>query len=274
MCSVISVTHVPGCTPTQKWSGGAGGATNFAQPPAEILARGGFGSPGLVRIEDSIGNITRPDLAPAVMPAGDAANNFGLDWISIVPGQWRPSKRKRPESVSGSTSCWIRPPGDFLQINYDEDAGSTSEDQSWNMDIIYRADLQAAEILIPFRGDNSAGAGISNFEAMFGNLFNSGLPENTGSPVTVRFQGARIGSPTGTEFCGLELDDPAIAIGSVTPWVEHPAELNTFNPIPNAMRFSITFDRSVPPYATSGGNPTTVPAVSGVTNLLIKASPE
>ena len=28
------------------------------------------------------------------------------------------------------------------------------------------------------------------------------------------------------------------------------------------------------PYATNNGNPTTVPAVRGVTNLLIKASPE
>ncbi|MFT5050953.1 MAG: hypothetical protein ACI8QZ_002360 [Chlamydiales bacterium] len=267
----VSISAQPGRLDV---SGGAGGATNFAQFPTEILALGGAGSQGLVRVEDSDATVDRPDLAPSVMPAGDMANNFGLDWISVAAGDFAPAKRRRPESMSGSVSCWVRPEGEFLTINYDSDGGAASEDQGWNMDIIYQADLQGAEVVIPFRGDNSAGAGIPNFEAMFGNLFNRGLADNTGSPVTVRFQGARITTATGTDFCSLEIDDPEIAAGSVTPWVEHPEELNTFLPAPNAMRFSVTFDRSVPPYATNGGNPTTAPSVRGVTNLLVKASPE
>jgi len=255
-------------------SGGRGGSTNFVEFPAEVLALGGDGGPGLIRIEDTAGTITRPDLAPWISPAGDVGNNFGLEWISVAAGGWSPAKRRRPESMSGSVSCWVRPEGDFLFINYDSDMGVASADQGWNIDIIYKADLQVPEVLIPFRGDNMVGAGITNFEALFGNLFNRDLPENTGSPLTVRFQGARITAATGTEFCGFEIDHPDIQVGSVTPWVEHPDELNAFLPAPNAFRFSITFDRSVPPYATNGGNPTQAPAVLGVTNLLIKASPE
>ena len=253
-------------------SGGAGGATNFAEPGmGEILARGGDGSAGLVRIEDSAGVVTRPAVAPSILPFEPMDDS--LSWVSVASGQWRPSKRRRPESLSGSTSCWVRPEGTFFRINYDSDSGPSSDEQAWNMDVIYLADLQGAEVTIPFRGNNNGGV-IPNFEAMFGNLINADEPDNMGSPVAIRFQGARITAGTGTDFCETDLSDPIFAPGSITPWVEHPEELNDFNPIPNAMRFAVVFDRSVAPYATNNGNPTTVPAVRGITNLVIKASPE
>lgn len=240
-------------------SGGLGGAA----PWSSTLTRGGNGSPGLVRIEDAAGVASRAELAPSIRPFEPSDNS--LSWVSVAPGEWAPL-RERPESFSASTSCWIRPEGNFFELNFADDVGNDPDTQGWNMDVLWAPTMST----IPFRGfDPSSPApyNTQSFERVHGNLINHDQAPTTGSPVAVRFQGARVIGEI-DDLCDLELDDPAIVEGSVTPWVQHPAELNSaiFTPKPNMIRFTVVFDSSL--FMTLVDN------VLGITNLRITANPD
>ena len=89
----------------------------------------------------------------------------------------------------------------------------------------------------------------------------------TGSPMVVRFQGVRAVAPV-NDPCTVSLTDvgtPLLA-GSMTPWVQHPAELSTYwdavlpgNPglaakrRPNLIRYQIVLDRNSSTAGVIGG---------------------
>ena len=122
----------------------------------------------------------------------------------------------------------------------------------------------AAVTLLNGAADNGDIFGSGNsFEEEFGNYVNNA--PNAGadlSPIAVRFQGVRLQADA--DLCDLDLEGVAVAPESVTPWVNHPAELDTFEIKPNALRFCIVFDYRAAPAALQ---------VKGITNFRIKASP-
>ena len=241
-------------------SGGAGGVGVWND------SLGGAGSVGLVRIEDSAGATDHAALAASIEPFDPTDVLYGQDsvgFLSAAPGAYG-AQRSRPGSFSASVSCWIRPAGSFYELDFVEDSttSSAAQDQGWNMDVIWQPAGQQ-QVLVPFRGDNPLFA--NSFEVEFGNLLNHGQPPGMGSPVAVRFQGARTLAPP-ADPCDVDLDAFDLVFGSLTPWVEHPAELNEFQPRPNMVRFTVVFDGAV--------DPQLVDAVKGVTNLAIRAKPD
>ena len=85
----------------------------------------------------------------------------------------------------------------------------------------------------------------------------------------MRFQGARskgpIVSPCGVAVYGPESD---LVPGSLSPWVEHPEELNTVfsDPglRPNMMRFTVIWDASQPTFS----------AIDSITELSVRVKPD
>lgn len=246
--------------------GGTGGTGFVTQ------TKGGDGGTGLIRLEDEVGNIDRAQIADDVFPFD--SNDNSLSWISVAPGDLTGIPRQRPDSMSASTSCWMRPEGNFFGLGFveDEDNEDTGDPNlmGWNMTVIW--DDGTGEVQIPFRGDNDVFMG--SFENEFGKLlgYDLGVGESA-APLAVRFQGVRV---TGTpDLCDLDLNDPNTGVvnGSLTPWVDHPALLNTFNPVPNAVRFAIVFDGTV-----DGAN-NDLPGlllqnIKGVTDVRIRVLPD
>ena len=64
-----------------------------------------------------------------------------------------------------------------------------------------------------------------------------------------------------------------IVAGSLTPWVDHPVELNAFAPAVNAIRYAIVFDGTINNDGGANDSPGVVlyGAVKGVTTLTVKA---
>lgn len=258
---VVEIAAVPDRIDMRGGDGGSGFSTG---------TRGGDGGAGLLRIEDNVGGVDRTVIAPSVAPI---LPNSSLDFISVDAGSFTTAPRFRPDSVSASSSCWMQPEGNFFGLNFiedeeDEDTGDPAK-MGWNMDVIW--DDGTGEVNIPFRGTNSLFP--VSFENQFGNLLGYDLtgPE-TAAPIAVRFQGARITGDS-VDLCDLDLNDSGSTIvpGSVTPWVDHPEILNTFSPIPNIVRYTIVFDRTV-----DGGD---VPGlqyqfIRGVTNVWIRTIPD
>lgn len=233
-------------------------------------SHGGNGGTGLVRIEDSADAATRAELAPSITPYD--ANDSSLSWVSVAAGDWSPL-RDRPESFCSSTSCWMRPSGNFFALNFDDDVGVLDPDgQGWNMDVLWSDPPGSPAVVIPFRGVDPTAPPPFNatrsFEFLTGkNQIEYDALAGGGAVVAVRFQGARaVGA---INLCGTRLDDPAIVEGSVTPWVEHPRELNTYPIRPNMVRYTVIFDS-----AASSASYTDVDSLVGVTNLRIDASPD
>jgi hypothetical protein len=178
-----------------------------------------------------------------------------INWLSV--GTWQ-RQRVLPESFSGSQSCWMRPTGNFLQLDFVEDGAG---DFGWNVDMIL--DTGGGPQTVAYRGSSIFG-GMSP-EEFWGQLFDSELgPGEMGAPFVVRFQGAKSKGPL-TDPCNVNPDDPSgpVVVGSLTPWVRHPAELNEFSPQPDMVRFLILFDASHADIAQ----------IKGVTNLAIRAQP-
>ncbi len=228
---------------------------------------GGAGGAGLVRLEDKTGTLDAMVEAMKLLPF-DPLIPDSNDILSV--GNFG-APRARPESISASVSCWMRPTGAFCALGFAEDdltdPDPANHTYGWNM--MLRIDTTPGSgttiQLEPYRGPN--GILADSFEVAFGNMLNHGMPAQTGSPVAVRFQGARLKNP-GAVLCDLDLNGPDqdIVAGSLTPWVNHPAELNAFSPIPEMIRFTILFDRDVAP--------ATLDMVKGATDLIIFAQPD
>ena len=245
-------------------SGGNGGAGSWSP-----TVFGGDGSMGLVRIETGVTVMAHEDVAESISPyLGDGTAPFdnldkSLDFLSVDSGGFT-AQTQRPDSICGSVSCWLELPPGFSTVEFAEDdlAGP-----GWDLDVIWQPG--ATESNVPYRAD-SATFGVGGFEAAFGNILGeAGLP---GSPIVVRFQGARtsaaLGNPCNVAITGASSE---IISNSLTPWVDHPAKLN--GSASNIIRYTIMFDNTDD--ALNGDTPgLTLDSVKGVTNLTIRASAE
>ncbi|MFT5199269.1 MAG: hypothetical protein ACI87O_001935, partial [Planctomycetota bacterium] len=244
-------------------AGGSGGAGSWG-----VGVFGGDGSMGLVRIETGATVMTHELAAPSIFPFfGDGIpiddQDKSLDFLSVDSGGFV-AETQRPDSICASVSCWLELPGGFSTVEFAED---DLTGPGWDMDVIWQP--AGAETAIPFRA-NSATFGATGFEGAFGNILGSaGLP---GSPIVVRFQGARTSGALGNP-CNVALSGGASEIipGSITTWVDHPAKLNSFGV--NIIRYTIMFDNTDD--AGSGDTPgLTLDSVKGITNLVIRADAE
>ncbi len=248
-------------------SGGVGGG-NFNQ------SQGGAGGAGLIRLEASLETLDMATEAPHLGPTTPSVVGPNSENILSV-GNWA-LPRRRPECFTGAASCWMKPTANAFQILFAPDDPMNADPAlryGWNMDVIY--DSGAGEQLIKFRGPDAnlpftPTMATPDFEHFLGNTLNYGVPAGTGSYLAVRFQGIQVIPPL-QQPCNLSLNpsDGQVLPNSLTPWVRHSADLNQFNPKPNAVRFSVVFDTSL------ALAPNSIPSfIKGVTNLKILAQPD
>ncbi|MBK7643535.1 MAG: hypothetical protein IPJ19_10905 [Planctomycetes bacterium] len=262
-------------------TGGAGGITDMNHRTGQIgggsaaNSIGGAGSSGLVRIEDSTGLLTRATEAPWVLPFDPTHLHAGSglpeseDFLSV--GNWS-LPRKRPESFSASTSCWMQPAESFFVLSFDADDLLNADPAlryGWNMDVIYNSG--SGEQLIHYRGpDPNLPFPSGDFQSNLGNTLNHGLAAGQGSYFAIRFQGAKSKSSVAGHPCDVNLYGAAsdIVTGSLTPWVRHPADLNQFSPHPDMIRYTLVFDNALVTPGSIGS------FIKGVTNLKIRTQPD
>lgn len=257
-------------------AGGIGGSAPWSLNTMGMQSLGGLGSPGLMRVEDAPGSadpISFTSVRQRVLPINPLNELESLDYLSVAPGFLDAASvgSVRPDTVSGGTSCWIRPTGNFLQLLFREDAGPALEDQGWTMDVVLTGGATR-----PFRGTT---AGFpTDWETAFGNTLG---PAANPSPIVVRFQGGRSRTSSLADPCNVDENDPFgdVLPGSLTPWVSHPAELAVVtspsgsNYTPNMIRFCVLFDRTNTLFDTPGQTLINE-GVEGVTNLRIIADPD
>lgn len=258
-------------------TGGAGGVTDMNHLPGAAVANavGGAGSSGLVRIEDSTGTLTRAGEAPYVLPFDPTHIHPGSglpeseDFLSV--GTWL-LPRKRPESFTASASCWLQPSSSFFLLNFEPDDLANPDPAlryGWNMDVVYNPGT--GEQLIAYRGpDPNLPFPSGDFQSNLGNTLNHGLPLPQGSYFSIRFQGAKSKSSIAGHPCNVDLigSDSDIVTGSLTPWVQHPADLNSFSPRPDMVRYCVVFDTALVTPGSIGF------FIKGVTNLKIRVQPD
>lgn len=242
--------------------GGTGGGGGYILNPS----LGGAGSAGLVRVEQRGSAPVAVDVAALTFPT-DPLDTTSVKWLSTGEWIYDSAKTDAFDAVSGSQSCWMQVPGTHFSLTFEDDpaAPALPADMGWNMDVIL--DLGAGEITVPWRGSDGNGPFLGLYpEEQWGTLLNRdlGLGESA-APIVVRFQGATTNAELNFP-CEADADDPdgPFEIGSVSPWVRHPRELNEFLPLPTVTRFLILFDRSHPDFDT----------IKGLTNLRIEAQPE
>jgi hypothetical protein len=273
-------------------SGGAvlvqGGTLELAQQPSRILVDGGAagtggyllvpslagpGSPGIVRVEQR-GSAPDATLVAASTFPTDPLDPTSVKWLSAGAWAYNFDLTDEFESVTGSQSCWMQVIGSHFSLTLLDDpaAPAAPEDMGWNMDVIL--DLGAGEITVPWRGSDGNGPFLGLYpEEYWGTLLNRDLElGQTGAPIVVRFQAAATSAPLNFP-CEVDPDDPngPFEVGSVTPWVRQPRELNDFVPLPTVVRFLVLFDRSHPDFDSEF--PVFI-KIKGVTNLRIEAQPE
>jgi hypothetical protein len=244
--------------------GGAGGVGGDSL----LFSLAGAGSPGLLRVEErGPGNGPSATAVAAITFPTDPLDPTSVKWLSTGDWIFDEDKVSPAEAVSGAQSCWMRPTGNFFSLTFlDDPAGPTApEAMGWNMDVIL--DLGSGEEVVPYRGSDGNGPFLGLYpEEHWGTLLNRDLQVGeVAAPIVVRFQGAASKS-TLLEPCNVNPNSPSgpIKIGSLSPWVRHPNELNSFLPLPDLSRFVILFDRSHPDFGL----------IRGVTNLRITAQPE
>lgn len=286
--------------------GGAGGAVRIQSPIIELGVEagridvsggqggmgagnsfGGLGSPGLVRLEypsflDQAADAAQfaESIAP-YLPDDPAFNTPFTSAAILSIGEWG-VQSFRPESYSGSQSCWMAPEvaGGFFELEFVADTPGAPDDLSrlgWNMDIVY-AVPGVGRRLFPYRGlppsdpndayDESlfpsAALGGADFATYFGSMLNQGLDLDQGSFLTVRFQGVK-GANLEVDPCQLDLASTDVEEDSLTPFVSHPALLNDFELGTNLFRFAVVFDKQLANF-----DPVVAGRVLGVTNLRVR----
>lgn len=255
---VVQVSSVPGRIDV---SGGYKFSTSTATPDLAVGSQGpigsfgGLGGAGLLRIE-TFPNPTLPVLATEAakyLPKAATLTGFGATINDVFHIAELEVQTVGPGSRSGVQSCWFRPEGNFFLLDFQEDDGETL---GWDLKILPNPPSLGAQ---SYRGENDF-FGVS-LETLLGN-------ELGVSPLVVRFQGARSVKQV-DDLCDVDLAGPnsPILAGSVTGWVEHPAELNDYFGDPalasNMVRFEIIFDRSKPFFG----------ALTGITELTIETLP-
>lgn len=242
-------------------------------------SRGGSGGAGIVRIEKSpLLSLTLATEAAKLLPATGGTNQ-------PAPGDLLAIANWSPVTVgfgarSALQSCWLIPSGSPFQVDFLEDDNSDPLNPvlGWNMDVEFVGGLIA-----PYRGPSLVQALLGqDVETLLGTTLRQSAPEDlSAAPILVRFQGARVVAPLELP-CESDPFDPAspFLIGSLTPWVLHPAELNDYwNQVypgdnglaavlkPNAIRYQIVFDRQA-------GDPLFRNALQAVRSLFVRVQPD
>lgn len=269
----VDTVSTPGVNGRIDVRGGVGGGTDHCLTTGTCLtrSRGGNGGNGLIRIEDTTGLLTRASEAPKLLPF-TLADLESLDTLSV--GTWQ-LPRRRPESFSGAVSCWMRPPGNFFEVNFQADdplAVNPDERFGWNMEVLYDDGGPLGLRAINYRGPDTDSPFPVDLETQLKNNLNYGLAAADRSYFAVRFQGARLAGTYNGSLCDVNVGtSPGLSNlvdGSLTPWVRHPEELNEFAPRPTIVRFAIVFD-------TALEQPASVPSfIKGVRNLKIRTKPD
>lgn len=159
-----------------------------------------------------------------------------------------------PGALNGVQTCWLRPTGNFFLLEFEDDVGT---DLGWDLNFLPLPVTLGEQ---SYRGSNPFFVGT--YEEEMGT--DLGI-----APFIVRFQGARAIKLI-ENLCDVELagTESHIFPGSLTGWVKHPAELNSFfgDPAlrPNMIRFQILFDTASPLFST----------VAGITSLTISVLPD
>jgi len=241
-------------------SGGAGGL-------GSNVSRGGDGGAGLVRIETP----TPVDAlveAPKLLPFQPGTPTYGGPDSDVIfgTGAWTIAS-SGPAARSGATSCWIRPQGNFFELEFRADGAN---DLGWDMQVLVNATG------VPPISWRDADDPNNPFGVSLEQLLGSDLGGPSASPIAVRFQGARAVKEF-ADPCTLNAFDPlgAVLPDSITGWVRHPAELNDyFSYLPNGegaklrsnmIRFQVVFDR---------GTGLVPGALLGIGGLGIRAQPD
>lgn len=260
---------------------------------------GGTGSPGLVRIEFLEGFVDEATAAqtyaPLITPVDPGNPDFNNPFPSaaiLSVGRWEnlldPSNPDffitRPESFSGTQSCWLEPQVSGAVFGLDFVSDDLAEPDlalqyGWNMDIVYDVP-GVGERIFPYRGIPTAGDGYDevnypstelggdDFQTYLGNSLNHDQPSlSSGSYLCIRFQGVRTAS-TPADLCALDLFGAGVEPDTLTPWVQHPDQLNQFSPQPNLVRFAVIFDQQLKRF-----DPAVAANIRGVTNLRIRVQP-
>ncbi|MHC4376920.1 MAG: Ig-like domain-containing domain [Planctomycetota bacterium] len=228
-------------------SGGRGGASIAlgAQPSV-----GGSGSPGIVQLFNS------PDVPLNLGAVAGSVNGlagdddpgvFAEDFLQV--GDWlgtQPGTTNGPSSRSGIQSCWLIPEGSVFSVEYLAD-DVPNDFYGWNM----KVQLSSGFGVVDFRGDS----GLLSDQLGGLSLEDFLTAELGASPLVVRFQGARTLAGL-VDPCNAVEGDPLV-LGSITPWLKDPSELNTYwdtvpglpaqvaaQRRPNVIRYQIVFDGS------------------------------
>ncbi|MFT5285384.1 MAG: hypothetical protein ACI8TQ_001548 [Planctomycetota bacterium] len=273
---------------------------------------GGEGSYGTVRVEAglvSMGSVTTFSNAARVVDPFDinapslSSDRVSVDtngWERLIPGVDFPSinpqtgieQRYIPSEISGAQSCWMRPEGNFFSLVFAEDDATEA---GWTMDLLTTSMGGGSATAAPYRTTAFGSVGDPlhpYFQSAEGSLslkaksggFVSKIQDSEdtmggtlGSQFIVRFQGARAVKDI-PDLCDVELSGAFSPIqpDSVTPWVLHPAELNTYwegqfgvgsgeasKRQPTMIRYQIIFNNR------AGA----IPGFVGVDNVIIKAQP-
>lgn len=240
----LSLAAVPGLIDI---SGGRGGASLAlgAQPSV-----GGSGSPGIVQLFNS------PDVPLNLGAVAGSVNGlsgdddpgvFAEDYLLV--GDWQGTAAgttNGPSVRSGLQSCWLVPEGSVFSVDFLAD-DVPNDFYGWNM----KVQLSSGFGVVDFRGDS----GLLSDQLGGLSLEEFLTAELGASPLVVRFQGARTLSGL-TDPCSAVEGDPLV-IGSITPWLKDPSELNTYwdtvpglpaqvaaQRRPNLIRYQIVFDGS------------------------------
>lgn len=255
----LQLGGTPGRIDVTGGEGGFGPGTTFEK------SRGGDGGTGLVRLESS--GLSAENEAPKIFPFDlgepDSATFLSVGTIA--------TKNSGPSAFSGMTSCWTRPEGTFFSVQFKDDVLDEFGDivePGWDM--IVRFSIPGLEET-SFRLPNDFFGGLSMEESEGTNLKGA-----DGAPIVVRFQGVRVVGDI-IDLCDVALDgsEEGVVLESLTNWVEHPAELNTYWDFlgpevaaqrqPNAVRYQIIFDRS---------NALLPEVIDGVESISILAQPD
>ena len=251
------------------------GGTGGRGPGSGAGTFAGDGGLGLVRLEAS----TAPDpiseakkIAPYDPLPGSVSG--GETSSAILSTGVLPQGLSGPEGRSGAQSCWIVPEGNFFVLEFQDDdlSDPMDLDLGWDVDVVLTLPgFQPFSFRDP--NDPNNPFGISP-EAFLGTDLGGGTP----GALVVRFQGVHSIKAV-DDVCSVDLADPLGSVDplSVTPWVRHPAELNSYweDALPlqpelaakrrtNMIRFQVIFDGEAP---LSG-------LVAGVTNLRIQGIPD
>ncbi len=261
----VDIASVPG---TVDISGGVGGFNGLGD--GEM--RGGAGGPGVIQVFKSPQQVLDAEaVAPGVQafPSEEPDDVEVTDYVNVQDWSFVSTG---PGSATGYQTCWIAPDVPFFNVEYFEDDTSDPDPANhifgWNM----KVELQGPAGVVNYRGPSfvTLTSGM-DLEAQLGNQVGS-------SALIVRFQGVRANQML-DDPCGQELDDDDAVIdrATLTPWVNSPAELNTYwNTIfpdspgtaaafrPNLIRAQILFDHDAALFNT----------IESVVQLTIRSQPD